>query len=342
MRKTLILISLIWLFSCLAFPAAIQVVNPKGGETVSNTTDYTIRWNTSLKPTVKVKILLYNKNGKTKIAAIANPTSNSGQFLWKKHQINSIKDGTYTIIIRTLNNLNPGISAPFEIKKEGGAQIGIIEVTALKPASNPNIRGHRAPALTQPSNASFKIKNINYGVDKSGQLNAVWVEVGYSSKTPFAFSKYKGHPTDGPAYMNCKITIPYWPDIPGYKGPFKTKDIFNQRLSVKYNGQNNLKCVPEILNAGSGEFELIFGPAHSGKVEALYTKQKLPKTNFFEGHDTYCQKTYWPKMALRLFVHTKEGVKQAYKEFYLDRGAGVKSATIPGTINLCTKGFQRW
>ncbi len=344
MKKILISISVVFMLTCLIFPLKdFDVFKPAKNEIVLREADYTIRWKTAVSTKEKVKIRLYDSTGNTKLSDLANSVPNSGQFVWKQQSIKTYPTGFYVVRVRTVNNLFTGNSAPFQIGQTKGSPIGIIQLEELKPAaSNTNPHRHRAPAIVEPSNASFNIKNIQYGVNKNGRIDAMWVVVGYNSKTPFSFSKYKGHPQDGPAYMNCKIMIPYWPEDPNYKGPFKTKVIFNQRLSVKYSGQNNLKCVPEILNAGSGEFELIFSPAHSGKVEGLYTKQKMPTSNPWQGHTNWCTKKYLPKMALRLFIHTKEGVRQAYKEFYLGRGSEIKSVTIPGEVTMCSSGIVYW
>lgn len=340
MRKILISISLIWLFTCLVSPVGIQIFKPSKNEVVLKKADYTIRWTTIGKAINKVKIRLFDKTGTIKLTELTNSTPNTGLYLWNQQSIKTYPTGSYVIRVKTTDNLLYGNSAPFQIGQKEGPPIGIIQVKTFKPPSKAH--RHRAPAIEQPSNASFNIKKIHYGVNKNGRIDAMWVVVGYNSKTPFSFSKYQGHSKDGPAYMNCKILIPYWPEDSNYKGPFKTKAIFNHRLSVKYKGQNNLKCEPEILNAGTGEFELIFSPAHSGKVEWLYTKQRMPKGNPWQGHTDYCTKTYQPKMALRLFIHTKEGVRQVYKEFYLGRGTKGKSITIPGEVNICTGGNVYW
>ncbi|MEN8222857.1 MAG: hypothetical protein ABFR36_06315 [Acidobacteriota bacterium] len=339
MKKIYLLFLII--FTCAGLVGgAITVKKPYPGQPFEQGKPLVIQWNkgTCNAPSVKINIFRNSISQPNFVLQLTGP--NTGAKQW--YIPGNFTPGNYILRIKTDQKGCIGDSGVFNIVNKKDPDFAIVQVEALKPPPSTDPDRHRAPAIGQPSNATFNIKSIHCGVDKNGQLNAVWVVVGYTSKTPFAFNKYKGHPSDGPAYMNCKIMIPYWPDDPAYKGPFKTKVIFNHRLSVKYSGQNNMKCEPELLNAGTGEFEIIFAPAHSGKVEGLYTKQKLPKTNFFQGHDNYCKKTYWPKMALRLFVHTREGVKQSYKEFYLNRGAKVKSATIPGNIKICIEGFQRW
>lgn len=321
----------------LLFPQGIGIVSPKPGQTVEPGEPLMIQWNKGNCTASQVKINIFRNSIAQPNFVLQLSVPNTGSKLWTVP--GQFAPGNYILRIKTDQKGCIGDSGIFIVKKP--AEIGIIQVEELKPPPT-NIPRHRAPAIGKPSNASFKIKDIHYGVNKEGRIEAMWVVVGYTSKTPFAFSHYKGHPSDGPAYMNCKIMVPYWPNDPNYKGPFRTKVIFNHRLSVKYGGQNSLNCEPKILNAGSGEFELIFSPAHSGKVEGLYTKQKMPKGNPWQGHTDYCMRTYLPKMALRLFVHTKQGVRQAYKEFYLSRGAEIKSVTIPGEISICTGGPQYW
>ena len=345
MNKKFIFVLSLLLTGIFVYGGSIVVNKPHPGQEAKAGSRLDIKWSFPgcNAPAVKINIF---KN------AIAQPNfvlqltgPNNGFMPWQIPA--NFPPGKYVLRIKTDGQGCLGDSGVFNVVSGKGPGIGIIQVEALKPPPNQNIPGHRAPAIGEPSNASFNIKAIHYGVGKDGRIDAMWVVVGYHSKTPFSFSNYKGHPSDGPAYMNCKITIPYWPDDlwpaeSKNKGPFQTKDIYNQRLSVKYIGQNNLKCTPDILNAGTGEFELIFSPAHSGKVEGLYTRQRMPASNPWQGHTDWCMKTYLPKMALRLFVHTKEGVKQIYKEFYLDRGTENKSVTIPGEVSICSAGIVHW
>lgn len=330
------------IFTCASLVGgAIIVSSPKPGQDIEKGTKLDIKWTSPgcSGPAVKINIFRNSIVQANFVLQLTGP--NNGSKSW--FIPGNFASGKYILRIKTDEKGCLGDSGVFDIVDKKGPNIGIIQVQKLKtPPPAENIPRHRAPAIEQPSNASFNIKNIHYGVNKNGRIDAVWVRVGYNSKTSFSFSKYQGHSKDGPAYMNCKIMIPYWPEDSNYKGPFKTKVIFNHRLSVRYNGQNNLKCEPEILNAGTGEFELIFSPAHSGKVEGLYTKQQMPKGNPWQGHTDYCKKTYLPKMALRLFIHTKEGVRQVYKEFYLQRGTKVKSITIPGEVNMCSGGIVNW
>ncbi len=329
------------IFTCASLVGgAILVTSPKPGQDFEKGTKLDIKWTSPgcSGPAVKINIFRNSINQANFVLQLTGP--NKGSKSW--FIPGNFATGKYILRVKTDEKGCLGDSGIFDIIDKKGPIIGIIQAEALKLPPKQKTSTHRAPAIGQPSNASFNIKTIQYGVNKNGRIDAMWVVVGYNSKTPFSFSKYQGHSKDGPAYMNCKITIPVWPNDPNYKGPFKTKVIFNQRLSVIYRGQNNLKCEPGILNAGTGVFELIFSPAHSGKVEGLWTKQRMPNSNPWQGHDNWCTKRYLPKMALRLFIHTKEGVKQAYKEFYLQRGPKVKSITIPGEVTMCSSGNVYW
>jgi len=337
MKKTIFFILLSFAVSGLIFSQDIQIKEPAPGKTYHTGKTCPVKWTKPKDLHTSVKLTLRNPNQSLN-SVITMSTPNNGYYLWNIPP--SLKPGEYILRVKTIDNKFSGNSGIFSVKKPG-ADIGIIELEAFQPPPDTNTPRHRAPAIRQPSGASFHLKKLHAGVNEQGKMEKCGLVVKYTSKTPFAFIKYKGHPSDGPAYMNCKIILPVWSKDPNYKGPVKTKVIFNHRFSVRYKGKNHMECAPAVLDAGSGEFELIFKPVHSEKVRSLYTKQKMPKGNPWQGHDDWCMKTYPPKMALRLFIHTKEGVKQMYKEFYF-HVPDSDSYTIPGEINMCSGGTVYW
>ncbi|MBN1197471.1 MAG: hypothetical protein JXA62_08705 [Candidatus Aminicenantes bacterium] len=325
--------------------AGIQVTRPAGGETVTRGADYQIRWNSPVPGQGAVLIRLFKAAGMAKVGTIVTSAPNTGQFLWKKNQIQSLPPAEYVIRVKTLNNQYSGDSAPFQLKADKDPAFGIIEAEQLKTLPPTQPHRHRAPPLKEPEGASFEIMDIHYGVSPQGQFQVVGMIVKYQSKTSFSFQRYPGHSQDGPIYMNCKIVNPQWPGsekygiFPAEKGPPEPVVIFNHRLSIKYGGKNHLECAQHVINAGNGEFELIFTPALSKPLLGLNTIKNMKGAGF--SNPDVCERIYPPKMAVRLFIHTKEGVKTLYKEFYL-LNTPRKSFKIPGELSICSGGIQSW
>jgi hypothetical protein len=93
------------------------------------------------------------------------------------------------------------------------------------------------------------------------------------------------------------------------------------------------------MNPGQGMLELVFGPKHSGKLLGLHTMQNMAGAGF----DTpdVCRKYYAPKLQLRIFIHTKEGIRTLYKDWYISN-APQKMFKIGGKINICSGGYVQW
>ncbi len=348
-RNVCVLVLIIFTFAGLV-SGAIIVNTPHPGQEVKAGSQLDIKWSFSGCTAPKVKINIF-KN------AIAQPNfvlqltgANSGSKSWQVPS--NFQAGKYILRVKTEEKGCFGDSGLFNIVDNKTSNIGIIQAVAIIPTPNQNIPRHRAPAIEQPSNASFSITKIYYDI-KKGKLANVKIMVKYNSKTAFSFNNYNGDPKDGPAYMNCKISFPRWPckepmrktvwDY-GFKealehGPPTPWIAFNQRLSVKYGGANHLKCEPQILNPGSGYFQLIFTPVHAHKIMKLHVYQKKKVGPFSAGD--LCIYIYLPKIEVRLFIHTKEGVISVYKQFYLDR-IEEKTLMIPGEVSSCIGGVKYW
>lgn len=291
---------------------------------------YPIKWRTLVKMGPKVR-LSYFPEGQPHLAdagqdsLIAHSAPNTGTYQWKISPI--ARAGHVQLRIRTLDNKYKADSEPFFIESPG------------QPHS------HGAPALGAPSGASFTIKRILVNFYKPGIIDKVIVQINYSSKTAFSFESYKGHSQDGPAYLNCKIINPIWPKhhrwshLPAEKGPPTPQVIYNHRLSVKYGGKQHLDYAPPIMDPGQGMLELVFGPKHSGKLLGLHTMQNIAGAAF--SPSDICNRFYSPKLQIRIFIHTKEGIKTLYKQWYIDN-APKKDFKIGGKINICTAGYVQW
>lgn len=338
MKKYFIFFSILLLICNTAYAGKIIVKNPQPGLTYVKGSSLIINWGGQecREPTIKINIFRNSISPSNFVLQLTGP--NNGSMHW-------MIPGNFTAgkyILRVITNEKGcfGDSGVFSIIDKKQPNIGIIQAEKL---STPH--RHRAPALVAPSHASFQIKNIHYDVNQLGKLKQVRVVVKYSSTTPFSFNQYKGDPRDGPVYMNCKIMVPVWPMdkeyswIPSGKGPVQPKVVFNQRLSIKYGGKNRLEFAPLVLNAGNGTFELIFTPAHSGKLLGLHTMTKMKGGAF--SSPNFCETYYTPKIALRLFIHTKEGVKQVFKEFYL-YNLPRNTLKIPGELSICSGGMTYW
>jgi len=342
MRRQFLLLSIILIISGIIFSQSVNVTSPAAGVTWNKGATKTITWTSPGCQSGDVKINIFRNSIKQTNFVLQLTGPNKGAKSWLIP--GNFATGKYLLRIKTGEKGCLGDSGVFNIVEKKPLNIGIIQVQKLKtPPPAENIPRHRAPAIGQPSNASFSIEKIYYDVNSSGKLTNVKVMITYKSKTAFSFNNYKGHPQDGPVYMNCLIWNPKWPDghpIYAEKGPPTGEVLFNQRLSVKYAGKNHLKCTPEIHNIGNGMFQLIFTPAHSNRMQGLDTYQKMVGGGPFSP-PRQCKNSYPPKMAVRVFIHTKEGVKNLYKEFYL-KNTSRKTIPLPGKTESCPGGFVNW
>ena len=342
MKKLMIFLIAILLVFSVSATTGIQVSKPGTGQDIEKGTKLDIKWTSPgcSGPAVKINIFRNSINVANFVLQLTGP--NKGSKSW--FIPGNFATGKYILRVKTGEKGCLGDSGVFNIVPKKPLNIGIIQVQKLKtPPPAENIHRHRAPAIGQPTNASFSIEKIYYDVNGRGKLTNVKVMITYKSKTAFSFNNYKGHPQDGPVYLNCLIWNPKWPDgypIYAEKGPPTGEILFNHRLSVKYAGKNHLKCAPEIHNIGSGMFQLIFTPSHSNRMQGLDTYQKMGGGGPFSP-SRQCKNSYPPKMAVRVFIHTKEGVKNMYKEFYL-KNTTRKTIPLPGKTESCPGGIVHW
>ena len=347
MKRILIFSSILILLFCYSAEAGIKVFKPALNEVIYKGTDYNIQWLPTGKGQDNVRIRLLNPVTKGVVLKITDSTPDNGHFLWKKHSIDGVKPGAYIIRVRNNITLALGHSAKFEIANKKDTNIGIIQVESLKTGGEKSSQPHRhrAPAVGAPSGASFSIKRILVNYFSPVVIDKVVVQVNYISKTPFSFAKYKGHPTHGPVYLNCKISNPIWPKderwshLPASKGPPTPKVIHNHRHSVRYGGKQHLEYAPYIMDPGQGMFELIIAPKHSGKLRGLHTMQNMAGAVF--SPSDVCHRFYSPKLQVRIFIHTKEGIKVLYKQLYLNN-APHHMFKIGGKVNICSGRYVNW
>ncbi len=90
---------------------SLTVVKPAAGDCWEKNKTYLIQWNSS-NITELVKVRLYQ--GSTRVLAISDSTDNDGSYSWTIP--NSLSDGNYKIMIKTLSNQYSDMSDEFSIK----------------------------------------------------------------------------------------------------------------------------------------------------------------------------------------------------------------------------------
>ncbi len=127
--------------------ATITVTKPVLSETVAKGGSYNIQWTKSGPQDASVKIRLYNPAGTTKILDISNSTTNDGSFSWNVP--NSVANGSYTIRVKTIDNLVGDDSSIFSIAASLPSSITVQHSQVLRSSRGATISGRwRAVGIT--------------------------------------------------------------------------------------------------------------------------------------------------------------------------------------------------
>lgn len=343
MKKRLAVIVFVSLCALAASGQTASFTAPQAGATLVMGQAQLIAWNGSGNAVVKL-VLVSKSDGKAWIIK-SGLAIVAGSWSWKVGALENGKTAPSGLnyLVRMQNMADDSI-----IAKTGLFSIG--EPAAPAPVvMDPNLKLITPPpavvvmnptlqlaqvAAPPPDATVFKIKKIDYRYESQGKLG--WVDVTVSVTTPAAFSisPTYGDPQYGAQWISYELDIP----MPTQSTGVWISDSFSGVFSVKAGGgSKQLQYPTKTFAPGTSEYMLSIFPTGSEVIKGVGTVQKMPST--------YCKRTYFPRLQVRLFARTATKTVQCETKAYLlyDIDAWpINWIQFSGETNLCSGGVVEW
>jgi len=301
-------------------PAAGAVLNP--GDT------FPIAWSLVGGGYNEVKIMMYPA-GQPHLARagqvrwIAQSAPNSGVFSWKLEA--NERTGKHVVRVQTPDGKIFGDSGVFTIGSE--PVLTTVRVRA------PDIKTMLA------DQAAIAIQLLDFQMSGPGELKFVSMLVKVNSGSGFVLTPAMGHPQYGSLYARCVIEVPNTDK----SGNFTATKVLDAIYSLKGAPPFKLIAQPTQIGWGDTTFNADFDPDCHGQAQGQKVVQKQHSGPFEGGK--LCIREYYPKLTVTLHLVTRNGEAVAEKSVYIHYDADqwpMGSVFLPGEVNSCSKGVQKW